>query len=144
AAARAREHDGTTLKRRRWRLVHRRFRLGRPGVVRRRHRLLHTIPCRVEWVCRCGVGSEWNQIGTHPALHQIGTYAASGEACPCGPSRLTDFHERRRCIMKRRLVVVGGVAAGMSAASRAKRVDPGLDVVVLEKGDYISYGACSL
>ena len=46
--------------------------------------------------------------------------------------------------MKRRLVVVGGVAAGMSAASRAKRVDPGLDVVVLEKGDYISYGACSL
>lgn len=46
--------------------------------------------------------------------------------------------------MKRRLVVVGGVAAGMSAASRAKRVDPNLDVVVLEKGNYISYGACSL
>lgn len=46
--------------------------------------------------------------------------------------------------MKRRLVVVGGVAAGMSAASRAKRVDPELEVVVLEKGDFISYGACSL
>lgn len=46
--------------------------------------------------------------------------------------------------MKRRLVVVGGVAAGMSAASRAKRVDPDLDVIVLEKGEFISYGACSL
>ncbi|MBO8142368.1 MAG: FAD-dependent oxidoreductase [Firmicutes bacterium] len=46
--------------------------------------------------------------------------------------------------MKRRLVVVGGVAAGMSAAARAKRLNPALDVVVLEKGEYISYGACSL
>ena len=43
-----------------------------------------------------------------------------------------------------RLVVVGGVAAGMSAASRARRVDPGLDIVVLEKGERISYGACGL
>src|SRR5690625_4431584 len=46
--------------------------------------------------------------------------------------------------MKQRLVVVGGVAAGMSAASRAKRVNPDLDVIVLEKGAFISYGACSL
>lgn len=46
--------------------------------------------------------------------------------------------------MKQRLVVVGGVAAGMSAASRAKRVNPDLDVIVLEKGEFISYGACSL
>lgn len=46
--------------------------------------------------------------------------------------------------MKQRLVVIGGVAAGMSAASRAKRVNPELDVVVLERGNYISYGACSL
>lgn len=45
---------------------------------------------------------------------------------------------------RRRLVVIGGVAAGMSAASRAKRVDPQLEVIVLEKGPYISYGACSL
>lgn len=58
--------------------------------------------------------------------------------------RTSEKRERRRCTMKRRLVVVGGVAAGMSAASRAKRVDPDLDVIVLEKGEYISYGACSL
>lgn len=44
----------------------------------------------------------------------------------------------------RRFVVIGGVAAGMSAASTAKREDPSLEVIVLEKGKFISYGACSL
>jgi NADPH-dependent 2,4-dienoyl-CoA reductase/sulfur reductase-like enzyme len=43
-----------------------------------------------------------------------------------------------------RLVVIGGVAAGLSAASRARRMDSGLDIVVLEKGDVVSYGACGL
>jgi len=43
-----------------------------------------------------------------------------------------------------RLVVVGGVAAGLSAASRARRIDPHLEIVVLEKGDAISYAACGL
>jgi NADPH-dependent 2,4-dienoyl-CoA reductase/sulfur reductase-like enzyme len=42
------------------------------------------------------------------------------------------------------LVVIGGVAAGLSAAARARRIDPGLDIVVLEKGPVISYGACGL
>jgi len=43
-----------------------------------------------------------------------------------------------------RLLVIGGVAAGMSAAARARRIDPGLEIVVLEKGAAISYGACGL
>ncbi len=43
-----------------------------------------------------------------------------------------------------RLVIIGGVAAGMSAASRARRVNPQMEVVVLEKGDYVSYGTCGL
>ncbi|HEY1335905.1 MAG TPA: FAD-dependent oxidoreductase [Bryobacteraceae bacterium] len=42
------------------------------------------------------------------------------------------------------LVVIGGVAAGLSAAARARRVDPRLPIVVLEKGPVISYGACGL
>jgi NADPH-dependent 2,4-dienoyl-CoA reductase/sulfur reductase-like enzyme len=42
------------------------------------------------------------------------------------------------------LVVIGGVAAGLSAAARARRINPGLDIVVLEKGPVISYGACGL
>ncbi|MWV39093.1 FAD-dependent oxidoreductase [Natrialba sp. INN-245] len=41
-------------------------------------------------------------------------------------------------------VVVGGDAAGMSAASKAKREDPDLEVVVFEKGQWVSYGACGL
>ena len=43
-----------------------------------------------------------------------------------------------------RLVVVGGVAAGMSAASRARRLRPDIEIVVLEQGRDVSYGACSL
>src|SRR5437899_11691426 len=42
------------------------------------------------------------------------------------------------------LVVIGGVAAGMSAAARARRIDPRLEIVVVEKGPVISYGACGL
>jgi NADPH-dependent 2,4-dienoyl-CoA reductase/sulfur reductase-like enzyme len=42
------------------------------------------------------------------------------------------------------LVVIGGVAAGLSAASRARKLDPRLEIVVLEKGPVISYGACGL
>jgi CoA-dependent NAD(P)H sulfur oxidoreductase len=42
------------------------------------------------------------------------------------------------------LVVIGGNAAGLSAAARARRIDPRLPVVVLEKGPVISYGACGL
>lgn len=41
-------------------------------------------------------------------------------------------------------VIVGGDAAGMSAASKAKRDDPSLDVVVFERGQWVSYGACGL
>ncbi len=43
-----------------------------------------------------------------------------------------------------KIVVVGGVAAGMSAASQAKRRRPEADVVVFERGDRISYGACGM
>ncbi len=45
---------------------------------------------------------------------------------------------------KGRLVVVGGDAAGMSAASQAKRRYPDMEVVVLEKDQYISYAACGM
>src|SRR5208337_591962 len=42
------------------------------------------------------------------------------------------------------LVVVGGVAAGLSAAARARRLDARLPIVVLEKGPVVSYAACGL
>lgn len=43
-----------------------------------------------------------------------------------------------------RLVVIGGVAAGMSGASSYKRLKPDAEAVVLERDYFISYGACSL
>lgn len=43
-----------------------------------------------------------------------------------------------------RIVIVGGVAAGMSAASRARRQNPDVQVTVFERGADISYGACGL
>lgn len=47
-----------------------------------------------------------------------------------------------RCMA--RFVVVGGGAAGMSAASVAKRRDPDLEVLVLEAGEHISFSACGM
>jgi CoA-dependent NAD(P)H sulfur oxidoreductase len=43
-----------------------------------------------------------------------------------------------------RLVVIGGGAAGMSAASAARRTDPSLDVVVCEAGGFAAYGMCGI
>lgn len=43
-----------------------------------------------------------------------------------------------------KFVVIGGNAAGMSAASRVKRRAPEWEVVVLEKTREVSYGACGL
>lgn len=43
-----------------------------------------------------------------------------------------------------KLVVIGGVAGGMSAASKAKRIIRDLDVRVFERSGYVSYGACGL
>jgi len=41
-------------------------------------------------------------------------------------------------------LVIGGDAAGMSAASKAKRNDPDLDITVLEKTLDVSYSACGM
>src|SRR5262245_5265897 len=43
-----------------------------------------------------------------------------------------------------RILIIGGNAAGLTAASRAKRLDPRLDVTVLEQGPAISYSTCGI
>jgi len=43
---------------------------------------------------------------------------------------------------KKRLIIIGGVAAGMSAAAKARRTNPDLEIVVYERSGYVSYGAC--
>ena len=46
--------------------------------------------------------------------------------------------------MQEQLIIIGGTAAGLSAASRAKKARPDLDVKVYEKSGYVSYGSCGL
>ena len=44
--------------------------------------------------------------------------------------------------MKKKVVIIGGVAAGMKTASRLRRRDKDAEIVVLERGSEVSYGAC--
>ena len=43
-----------------------------------------------------------------------------------------------------KVIVIGGDAAGMSAASQIKRQKPEYEVTVFERGTYISYAACGI
>jgi NADPH-dependent 2,4-dienoyl-CoA reductase/sulfur reductase-like enzyme/rhodanese-related sulfurtransferase len=43
-----------------------------------------------------------------------------------------------------RIVIVGGVAGGMSAATRLRRLDADAEIIVLEKSGHVSYANCGL
>ncbi|WP_055069746.1 CoA-disulfide reductase [Clostridium massiliamazoniense] len=43
-----------------------------------------------------------------------------------------------------RVVIIGGTAAGMTAAAKLRRVDTEAEIIVYEKRDYASFGACGL
>lgn len=45
---------------------------------------------------------------------------------------------------KPRIVIVGGVAGGASAAARARRLSEDADILVLERGPYVSFANCGL
>jgi len=45
---------------------------------------------------------------------------------------------------KRKLVIVGGVAAGASAAAKARRCSEEVEIIMFEKGEDISYATCGL
>lgn len=44
----------------------------------------------------------------------------------------------------RKVVIIGGVAGGASAAARLRRLDGSAQIVMLERGEYISYANCGL
>ena len=46
--------------------------------------------------------------------------------------------------LRMRVVVVGGVAGGMSAAARLRRRDEGAEIIVLERSKYVSFANCGL
>lgn len=42
------------------------------------------------------------------------------------------------------IIIIGGIAAGMSTAAKARRVNREANITVIEKEDFISFGACGL
>ncbi len=46
--------------------------------------------------------------------------------------------------MSRKIVIVGGVAGGASCAARLRRLDEKAEIILLERGEYISYANCGL
>ncbi|AEV67317.1 CoA-disulfide reductase [Acetivibrio clariflavus] len=46
--------------------------------------------------------------------------------------------------MKLKVVIVGGVAGGASAATRLRRLDEDAEIILFEKGEYISFANCGL
>ncbi len=45
---------------------------------------------------------------------------------------------------KMKIIIVGGIAAGMSAAAKLRRLDKEAEITVYEKQSYVSFGACGL
>ena len=45
---------------------------------------------------------------------------------------------------KPRILIVGGIAGGASAAARARRLSEAADIVLFERGEYISFANCGL
>lgn len=46
--------------------------------------------------------------------------------------------------MKRKVLIIGGVAGGASAAARLRRLDEQAEIIMLERGEYISFANCGL
>jgi NADPH-dependent 2,4-dienoyl-CoA reductase/sulfur reductase-like enzyme/rhodanese-related sulfurtransferase len=47
-------------------------------------------------------------------------------------------------LAKSKVVIIGGVAGGMSAATRLRRLNENIEIVVLEKSGHVSYANCGL
>ena len=47
-------------------------------------------------------------------------------------------------VVTRRVLVVGGVAGGASCAARLRRLDESCDIVVFDRGPFVSFANCGL
>jgi len=46
--------------------------------------------------------------------------------------------------MNKKVIIVGGVAGGASAAARLRRLDEDAEIVMFERDEYISFANCGL
>ena len=49
-----------------------------------------------------------------------------------------------KCLIMKRTVIIGGVAGGASAAARLRRLEEEGEIIVLERGPYVSFANCGL
>ena len=43
-----------------------------------------------------------------------------------------------------KIIIIGGVAGGASAAARLRRLDENAEIILMEKDEYVSYANCGL
>jgi len=46
--------------------------------------------------------------------------------------------------MAKKILIVGGVAGGATAAARLRRLDETAEIIMFERGDHISFANCGL
>jgi len=46
--------------------------------------------------------------------------------------------------MNKKIIIIGGVAGGASTAARLRRLDENVEIIMVEKGEYISFANCGL
>ena len=68
--------------------------------------------------------------------------AAGRRLRPRRPQPLLQPEEQRRRSMK--VIIVGGVAGGASCAARLRRLDEKAEILMVERGPYVSYANCGL
>jgi NADPH-dependent 2,4-dienoyl-CoA reductase/sulfur reductase-like enzyme len=52
---------------------------------------------------------------------------------------------KKKVVLKKiKLVVIGGDAAKMTAASKVRTTQPDFEIIVFEKSEYTSYSACGI
>ncbi|MEO6163190.1 MAG: hypothetical protein ABIP88_03530, partial [Candidatus Binatia bacterium] len=52
--------------------------------------------------------------------------------------------DARNVSMPRRVLIVGGVAGGASCAARLRRLDESIEIVMIDRGPYVSFANCGL
>jgi NADPH-dependent 2,4-dienoyl-CoA reductase/sulfur reductase-like enzyme/rhodanese-related sulfurtransferase len=55
-----------------------------------------------------------------------------------------NLNTRNWIAMKKRILIVGGVAGGASCATRLRRLDEQAEIIIFERGSYVSFANCGL
>ena len=54
------------------------------------------------------------------------------------------IHPNKNNIEQIKILIIGGVAAGTSAASKARRINPTADIKIIQEEPFVSYGSCGM